>query len=251
MQKQKPNYRPIIFTAALGLAAAAALFYFTRDDAPTTIPMIQTAYYNSNLELADAIETKLQSEIVKHNYFWIGHEPDNVAQLELTNLIKQKIEKQNGVFDIVIVDKELMLGEEKEKFLGMTHEIPLKENFEEVAKLITDNKDKRILVITASIYSTNFIGANPHGKINLITQLKPFALSMGFFPVANNEERRSVFKCDTEDKTGTAPWGCAVINKARTVRRKLDIVRLNEAPAPRVGLMDSTGETDYMVLVGK
>lgn len=251
MEQQKPNYKPILFTVILGLIAAAGVFYFTRTDTPTTIPIIKTTYFKSNQELADSIESELQTETLKHKYFWIGHEPDNEVQLEITNSLKQKIEKQNGAFDIVLVDKELMLGEEKEKFLGMTHEIPLKENFEDVAKLITDNKDKKILVITASIYSTNFIQANPHGKINKITQLKPFAISMGFFPVANNEERRSVFKCDTEDKTGTAPWACAVISKARTVRRKLDLVRLGEAPAPRVGLMDSTGETDYMVLVGK
>lgn len=251
MQKQKPNYKPIMFTVLLGLVAAAALYYFTAGDSPTTIPIMKTGYFQSNVELAEAIENNLHTEIGKQKYFWIGHEPDNEAQYNLTILLKQHIEKQNGPFDVVIIDKELMLGEEKEQALGKTHEIPLKENFEEAAALITANKDKKILVITASIYSSNLIALNPQGKIFEAIKIKPFSLSMGFYPVANKEERRSVFKCDTEDKTGTAPWACAVINKARTVRRTLQLEKLSGDTPPRIGLMDSTGQTDYMILVGK
>lgn len=251
MQKQKPSYRPLLFTFILALLAAAAVIYFGGAKTPTTTPKIKLSYFTDNGEFASAIEQTVHTEIGKAKYFWIGYEPEKENQYELTNLIKLEIEKQNGPFDIVLIDQELTLGEEKEKFLGKTHEIPLKEGFNDAAELIKANKDKKILVITAAIYSTNLIQNNPHGKIKELTQSKPMVFSLGYFPALTEEEDNTLFKCDTEDKTGTSPWGCAVINKARTIRRRIDITKLKTTPAPRIGLMDLAGEADYMVLVGK
>lgn len=251
MQKQKPNYRPLFFTLILALVAASAVIYFTVGDAQKTLPKIKLSYFKDNNEFASSIEKRLHLEIGKAKYFWIGYEPEKENQVELTNLLKQEIEKQNGPFDIVLIDQELMLGEEKEKYLGKTHEIPLKENFNDAAELIKANKDKKILVITAAIYSTNFILTNPHAKIKDLTRQRPLAFSMGHFPAIADDERNILFKCDTEDKTGTSPWGCAILNKARSIRRRIDLDKLKGTSALRIGLMDLSGETDYMVLVGK
>lgn len=251
MQKQKPNYRPILFTLLLSLVAAALVIHFSGVDAQKTVPKIKLSYFKNNTEFATAIEESLHAEITKAKYFWIGYEPENEVHIDLTKLLKHEIEKQNGPFDIIIVDQELMLGEEKEKAFGLTHEIPLKEKYADAAVLIKANQDKKILVITASIYSTNFIKENPHGKIIELTKLNPIAFSMGFFPAVIEEERNTIFKCDTEDKTGTAPWACGVINKARTIRRRIDLTKLQQTPPPRIGLMDVSGDSDYMILLGK
>ncbi|WP_409478393.1 hypothetical protein [Pseudobdellovibrio sp. HCB154] len=251
MQKQKANYKPLLFTLFLAIAAAAAVIFFAGGEAQKTLPKIKLSYFKDNNEFASSIEQSLHAEIGKQKYFWIGYEPEKENQYDLTNLLKQEIEKQNGAFDIVLIDQELMLGEEKEKFLGKTHEIPLKENFNEVSELIKANKDKKILVITAAIYSSNFIQNNPHAKIKDLTQIQPIAFSLGYFPALQEDEVNSLFRCDTEDKTGTSPWGCAVLNKARTIRRRIDLAKLKATPAPRLGLMDISGDHDYMVLVGK
>lgn len=251
MQKQKPNYRPLLFTLLLSILAAAAVIYFTDGKSPATTPLIKLAYFTDNGEIANSIEQSLHKEIGQAKYFWIGYEPEKENQFELTNLIKLEIEKQNGPFEIVLIDQELTLGDEKENFLGKTHEIPLKEGYNDAAELIKANKDKKILVITAAIYSSNFIQNNPHEKIKELTKSKPMVFSLGYFPALTEEEDNTLFKCDTEDKTGTSPWGCAVINKARTIRRRIDIAKLKATPAPRIGLMDLTGDSDYMVLVGK
>ncbi|MCM2352121.1 MAG: hypothetical protein NDI63_00795 [Pseudobdellovibrio sp.] len=251
MQKQKANYKPLLFTLLLALGAAAAVIYFMGGSSQTTVPKIKLSYFKDNVEFASTIKENLQSEIGKAKYFWIGYEPEKENQYDLTNQIKLEIEKQNGAFDIVVIDQELTLGEEKEKFLGKTHEIPLKEGYDDAAELIKANKDKKILFITAAIYSTNLIQNNPHGKIKELTQLKPTVFSLGYFPALTEEEGNTLFRCDTEDKTGTSPWGCAVINKARTIRRRIDLAKLKATPAPRIGLMDISGDNDYMVLVGK
>ena len=251
MQKQKANYKPLLFTLLLALGAAAAVIYFTGGEAQKTVPKIKLSYFKDNNEFASSIEQSLHQEIGKEKHFWIGYEPEKENQYDLTNLLKLEIEKQNGPFDIILIDQELMLGEEKEKFLGKTHEIPLKENFSEAAELIKANKDKKILVITAAIYSSNFIQNNPYAKIKELTQTKPLAFSLGYFPALQEDEVNNLFRCDTEDKTGTSPWGCAVLNKARTIRRRIDLAKLKDAPTLRLGLMDISGENDYMVLVGK
>lgn len=251
MQKQKANYKPLLFTLLLALVAAAAVIYFSGGEAQKTVPKIRLSYFKDNAEFASTIKENLQAEIGKAKYFWIGYEPEKENQFDLTNQIKLEIEKQNGAFDIIVIDKELTLGDEKENFLGKTHEIPLKEGYNEAAELIKANKDKKILFITAAIYSTNLIQNNPHGKIKELTQLQPTVFSLGYFPALTEEEGNTLFKCDTEDKTGTSPWACAVINKARTIRRRIDITKLKAEPPPRLGLMDVSGESDYMVLVRK
>lgn len=251
MQKQKFNYRPILFTLLLSLVAGAIVLYFTQGEAAKTLPKVKLTYFKDNTEFAAEIEKSLHTEIGKDKYFWIGYEPENEVQIDLTKLIKQEIEKQNGAFDIVIVDKELMLVEDIEKSFGMTHEIPLKEKYVDAAELIKANEGKKILVITAAIYSTNLIKQNPHGKIKELIKIEPTAFSLGFFPAVVEHERNTLFKCDTEDKTGTSPWACAVVNKARTIRRRIDLVKLQQTPMPRIGLMDIAGAKDYMILVGR
>ena len=56
-----------------------------------------------------------------------------------------------------------------------------------------------------------------------------------------------LFPCVTEDHAGTALWGCTVVNKARFTRRKID----TKNTKPWIGLMDLTGENDYMLLLKK
>lgn len=250
MQKQKPNYRPILFTIFLVLVAAAMVMYFTQGESAKTLPKVKLSYYVNNSEFASAIEMSLREELLKRKYFWVGYEPENQNQIDLTMLIKQQIELQSGHrFDLVIIDKELMLEKEIEIGFDMTHEIALKENYAEAAELIKSNKDKRILVVTAAIYSTNLIKENPYTKVKELTQLQPMAFSLGFLPAVIEEERQTLFKCDTEDKTGTSPWACAVVNKARTIRRRIDLEKVKQSW--RIGLMDISGEADYMVLLGK
>lgn len=251
MQKQNANYRPLLFTLILALGAAMAVMYFGKDDAQATQPKIRLNYYADNAAFVSEITTFLQADIEKQKYYWVGYEPEKENQIEFTKLLKQELEKKHGAFDIVLIDQELMLGEEKEAYLGKTHEIPLKENFAEASELIKANKDKKIFVITAAIYSTNLITTNPQAKVKELTQLTPIAFSLGNFPVLADDERHNLFRCDTEDKTGTSPWGCTVLNKSRAIRRRIDLEKLRQNPTLKVGLMDSSGKADYMVLVGK
>lgn len=251
MQKQKTNYKPLLFTLLLALVAAVTVMNFSGGSVQTTTPKIQVSYFKDNNEFVAAIESNLQKEMDQRKYYWIGFEPGKNEQFELLNLLKQNIEKKNGPFDVVIIDKELNLEEDQKKTLAPTHELFVKEETDQIAELVKANKDKKVLVITAAIYSSNLVVGNPLLKVKELTQIKPIAFSLGYFAVLPEDEKNILFKCDTEDKTGTSPWACGVLNKARAIRRRIDLQKLQEAPVPRIGLMDLTGENDYMVLVGK
>lgn len=251
MQKQKPNYRPLFFTMLLVLIAAGTVIYFTLGEAQRTLPKIKLSYFKDNVEFAQSIEMRLHLEIGQNKHFWIGYEPEKENQIDLALQLKGEIEKSIGAFNLVLIDRELGLSSEKLGLFGKTELISLKAHFAETAEIIKANKDKKILVITAAIYSTNLIKQNPRGQIFDLTQIRPMTFSMGYFPATLEDEKYNVFRCDTEDKTGTSPWGCAVLGKARAMRRKIDQKKLQQTPPLRLGLMDLTGENDYMILVGK
>lgn len=243
MKKSKVIY----YIAAVFLAGVFALVFLSPDQTEKTEPKVKLSYFKSNLEVAEAIHGIVKADLKKQNHFWFGIEPGAAQELDIYKELKTMIEKENGPFDVVYVDQELKLPVADMALFGEPILKLVKENWSEVAAEIKKNTDKKVLVITASIYSTNYIKQNPIHKIKDVSGIIPMTFSMGYFAATPEEERKIVFPCMTDDKEGVAGWGCLVVNKARTQRRKLDISKVNENSRP--GLMDQTGEKDYMILI--
>lgn len=243
MKKSKVIY----YIAAVFLAGILGLVYFGSDHAEKTEPKVKLSYFKSNLELAESIHSTLQPEMKQQKHFWFGIEPGAPQELDIYKELKALIEKENGPFEIVYVDQELKLPPGDTSLFGSPTPRLIKENWHEVAADIQKNADKNLLIITASIYSTNVIEENPLNKIKTLSGIKPITFSMGYFATTPEEERNNVFPCRTDDKEGVASWGCLVVNKARAQRRKIDMSKLNDSMKP--GLMDLTGEKAYMILV--
>ncbi len=233
------------YIGAVFLAGVSVLVYLGSGRSVQFIPQIPLNYFKNNQEVADSVQNVLQQRLTQEKYFWFGVEPGLDQQLDIFRALKHNIEKQNGLFDMIYIDQELQLTETQKNAFGNPVNRWVKEDWGSLAKEIKQNHDKKILVLTAAIYSTNLLKYNPVYKINEVTGYKPTTFSMGFFPVIKEEEKKSVFPCQTENKEGTAEWGCAIANKARSQRRKLDVSKLSLSP----GLMDLTGEKDYMILI--
>jgi hypothetical protein len=88
---------------------------------------------------------------------------------------------------------------------------------------------------------------NPIHKLKSKNPLNATTFSMAYFTVDLEDEKKLLFNCNTEDHSGIKDWGCFVVNKARTVRRKLNL----QNPKPWIGLMDMSGEHDYVLLLKK
>ncbi|MFN3453411.1 MAG: hypothetical protein ACK41T_00525 [Pseudobdellovibrio sp.] len=250
MKTEKTSYKPLIFVLIASSLALTALIWLNINDAQRTVPKIKLSYFKDLNEFSSSIEKRLNLEIGQKDYVWIGVEPEKKNQLQLTLLLKSEIEKNHQKpFDLIILDKELRVPAEVAAGFGVYQEVELKENIEAFTDLISKNIDKRILVITASIYSTNLVQKNPYSRAKDILQKRPLTFSMAYFPTDTEDEKNSMFICRTEDNSGTREWGCTSLNKARSVRRRIQEDKIKSDL--KLGLMDLTGESDYMILLGK
>jgi hypothetical protein len=243
------NFKTIYYILAIFGIGLIALVYYGMDPNHKTVPKIKLSYFKDDTEVVTSIESVLDLYIAQEKYFWFGIEPGHQKQIDVLLKLKAGIETKNGPFDLVIYDQELDRVHATSQFFKPHQLAYVKQNWFEISKLIKENINKRILIITASVYSTNLIQHNPLDKIVKDSGLRPLTLSMGYLAATTDEEKNNVFPCKTDDNEGVAAWGCLVINKSRAVRRKIDIKKMSEPGTSILGLMDLTGEKDYMILI--
>ncbi len=239
------NFKAVCYIIAIFAVGLSALIYFSLGQSEKTVPKIRLSYFKNTSEVSQSIGKILQQQLITQKYFWIGVEPGHDHHLQLITSILETW----PAFDLIILDQELSLSKESIEKLKVTHLYYVRENWFELAKLIQQNADKKILVITAAIYSTNLLKENPVHKVLKQTSLKPVTFSMGYFAVNTDDEKKNIFRCVTDDKEGVAAWGCLVLNKARSQRRKIDSSKIAEPSNLMAGMMDLTGEKDYMLLL--
>lgn len=241
--------KPIYWVVAASVVALGIFISVSLDGAQKTVPKIKLSYFADEQEIAQSILKRLHLEIGKNSYFWIGVEPEKNEQIQVVAAIKAEIEKKNGPFTEVIVDSELRLSADNLKLLGATQNVLMKENFDTVGQVLAklEKENKKYIFITASLYTNSFIKENSVHLMKAKYALVPLTVSVGFFAASAAEEKNLLFGCDTEDKSGASNWGCALVNKARIVRRKFE----KKNPKPWSGLMDLSGENEYMLLLRK
>ncbi len=241
--------KAIYLVVAASVVALGIFISVSLDGAQKTVPKIKLSYFTTPTEIAEAMTKRLNLEVQKNKSFWLGLEPEKNEHIPVAAAIKAEIEKLNGAFDEVIVDSELRLTPEDLNLLKTSQNVLIKENLTAVGDVLTNLKlqNKKYLVVTASLYTNSFIKENPIHILNKKYGIDPMTVSFGYFAANADEEKNILFPCDTEDKSGASNWGCAVVNKARVVRRKFE----KENKKPWSGLMDLTGENDYMLLIRK
>lgn len=229
------------------IAGAAVTLYFVLGDTQKTLPKITLSYFESPEEIASSVGKSLPSEIEKNKNYFIGFEPDKANELPVIKAIQSGIEKVNGPFSTVIIDKELDLKPEQLKDWPNSEVILVKENLDQLGDRLStlEKENKNYLVITAAIYTNSFIKKNQIHQLKEKYKIQPMTFSIAYFPTNAEAEKNMLFPCSTENYAGTTEWGCAVVNKARYTRRKIN----PRNTKPWIGLMDLTGEKDYMLLL--
>lgn len=245
------NFKKYLPIYVIAVAAIIFLIVASLGQAQRTVPKIKLSYFKDFNEFSKAITQRLNLEIKQQNHFIIGIEPEKENHLEFIKNFKIELEKTIGQFDEVYVDIELKLSDEVKQYLNAKNMLAVKADWESVGKLLVEQKEKKVLIVTASIYSTNLIQQNSYNKIKTQFQINPITFSMAYFPVTSEDERNSLFPCLADDNSGAKDWGCATTNKARTVRRRINMDKLNSTPRLTTGLMDLTGENNYMILIGQ
>lgn len=242
------RFKAIYYISAIFLMGVVALIYFGLGQSEHTVPKIKLSYFKNNDAIVNSIGIVLQQQLLNQKYVWLGVEPGHENQIDFSLRLKSYLESKNGPFDFIILDQELDWPEMVQKNFNINKKIYIKENWFEASQVVKNNPDKKILIITAAIYSTNLIKQNPVDKVKSETLKAPMTFSLGYFASNTTEERNNIFSCVTDDKEGVAAWGCLVVNKARSQRRKIDLKKISGNEPLIAGLMDLTGENDYMIL---
>ena len=235
-----------VFSVLIG--SAGLFIYLLRSDTPKTLPKIKLSYFADEAEIARSVATSLNQDSVQTSSYWIGVEPMKHEQIEVALQLKTELESKFA-FQKVIIDQELGWSDEVAKKFGITDWILVKENSEQLGQLISKYQSEgvRYILFTASIYSNSLLMQNPIHKIKDKFQIQPTTFSFSYLPFDPEDEKNLLFPCDTEDRAGVKDWGCMVLNKSRNVRRKIDI----KHPKAWVGLMDLSGERDYVLWLNK
>ncbi len=236
--------KPIIYAAVVFILALGVLIYSQLGSAQKTVPKIKLSYFENTDQFAEAITGRLRQEISIEKSFWFGVEPEKPVHTQLAISLKNKIEKQNGKFDFIFVDKELSLKPEQLSEISTAEQILVRDEWPKLADRIKSLSDKKYFLITAAIYSTSFLQGNPIHKIKDKNKKNIMTFSSGHFSSDVRDEDNGIFRCSTEDKEGLSGWGCAVVNKSRTLRKKF-----NPEKKLIAGAMDLSGEKDYMILL--
>lgn len=226
----------------------AFFVYLLLGDTQKTVPKITLSYFVDEQEIADSVTKRLSQEILQQSFFWIGVEPEKNEQLTVVQKILEKLASEKK-FQTIIADQELNLSKEWIEKLHVTEVVMIKENSKIVGELLADleKKNQPYLLITAAIYSNSLLMKNQIHQMKELYHIMPMTFSFAYFATSAEDEKNMLFPCVTEDHAGTALWGCTVVNKARFTRRKID----TKNTKPWIGLMDLTGEKDYMLLLKK
>ncbi len=247
--KTKSNSNAALFWVIGVIAVSMGLFvYLFISDAPKTVPKIKLSYFVDEQEIAESITKRLSQEMSFAKNYWVGVEPEKREQLGVALKLKNEIEKK-AAFDKIFIDAELSLPAEAAQMFGTTETVAIKDNLFNFGEVLAglEKQNKSYFVLTAAIYTTSMLKNNPVHKIKEKNNLKPMTFSFGYFSTTPEDENNNLFRCDTEDHSGIRDWACFVVSKSRGVRRKIE----SNNTKPWLGLMDLSGETDYVVILKK
>lgn len=244
----KKSYAALIWVLAVVATAIGVFIYLILGDTPRTLPKIKLSYFASEKEVADSVGKRLYQEINQNKFYWFGTEPGKPEYIDVAIALKNDLEKKYK-FTRVIADGELNLSKELLTQLGVTDVVDFKENLNQVGERFSEleKSNTPYLFVTAAVYSNSILLKNPLHVLKEKFALKPMTFSFAYFPTTLEDEKNMLFQCRTEDASGVSDWGCVVLNKARVNRRKIE----KDNAKPWLGVMDLSGERDYILVLKK
>lgn len=247
----KKNLIPLYFVIASAVIGLAVMAVYMGRDMSKTEPVIKLSYFKSVPELAESILYSVENELKSESQFWIGIEPNKSNHVALAEELTLRL-KNLGNVEQVYVDEQLGLTELQLAGIAMAFPdfkiLAIKESWFDLSEMQKKNELEKSVVITAAIYATSVLPQNPIDKIKKENpNFKPTTFSTGHFAINIEDEKNLTFPCGTEDRAGTNEWACGILNKARAQRRKIQ--PLSEVENKTfLGVMDRTGEKDYMIV---
>ena len=229
----------LVIALGLGLAVSYSL-------EPHSVPKIKFSQVDHAGRFGEAILQRMREEVRENPLVFLGVTPGQVEDLELWKGFLDANQEAGSKYDFIVVEPQL-------PFIDMIPaqlKIDIKEDrarfVEGVKKALSEKL--RVAVIVPNIYSTQLLPENPVDLLKKENGLKFLSFSVTKYPLTNQQENEFEPRCNVnkeEDRQGTGSLGCIIRMKARlTYRKKLESGKFS-------GLMDQTGERDYLILFNR
>jgi len=210
------------------------------------IAKISLSEFERPQSLSEAVKMRLRQEIKDHAIIFLGVDPDEPTHLEVwKNFINEMIEP-GWKFDEILVEKGLSYKEPwnlGEHLIDVReNELSLKASWNEVS-----NKEKRVVVVVPSVFSSQLIKDNPVQRLKVNPNEGRF-LSLSLVPLGENTNEPEVSRipCAAEgsDYTGQSPLGCMIRKKAMFWKKPFKNKKY-------LGIVEQVGLHDYLVYFRK
>lgn len=228
----------MVIALGLGLAVNYSL-------GPQSVPKIKFVQFPTAEKFGEEVLEKTKDEIRESNLVFLGVTPGQVEDLELWKGFLAANQEPGSRYDVVIIEPNLPYADVISARMSISLRDDRARLIEGVQKAL--DQKMRVAVIVPSVFSTQLLPGNPIDELKKENKLKFLSFSVVKYPLTPQQESEFEPRCavDKEDRIGTGALGCLIRSKARLLYRK------KFESAYFSGLMDQTGESDYLILFNR
>ena len=232
----RPMKKVIYFTVfgSLLLSGLVGAIYFGIQ--PRSVPKIDYSEFVDPSRIGQAMSRGLRVEIQESPILLLGVWPGRIEEVQAFKALIDGLAADGVHYDVVAVDPGLPYKE----LFGATQEISLRDDlprFEEGARQAIA-QGKKIVLLTATPFASRLVKENQANQL-LADGIQAVSFAAAPFPRSREQEKDFEIECLTAgDDSGVGSFGCAVLNKARTIYRKKKNLTKYSATLDLVGSMD-------------
>jgi hypothetical protein len=236
----------VYWVSAIAVIALGIYFASVFSIQPQSIPKIKFSQVELPETLGKGIFERMRLEVHEAPIILLGVTPNHIEDLELWRGFLQANTEKGLKYDMIAVEPMLPFVE----LFSSSMRIDMKDDMVRFVEGIKKAREQglRVAVIVPTIYSTQMLKGNPADRLKNEFKLDITSFSVTKFPVTREQEEAFEPKCEVEagkDLEGTGPLGCMIREIARkTYRKKLEQNKFT-------GLMEQTGEKDYLILFNR
>jgi hypothetical protein len=227
------------------VAAGFSLLRFTYEPAP--VPVMAPSYFDTPTQIGEVLLKRFYSPVStdKIVFFGVPPKPDWHRQVVQGFLLAAAREKVP--FDVVLAEEQMPELDLKD-LPGMDVQKVIMN--EQTSAFVTQlqglrSSGKRVLVYTASVFSTHLVAGNAIAKYENVSGLHVLALTSGPLALRSDQEQLVDPPCvgSEVDREGFAPLGCAFLKGGRGFYRK------HLLQDRYVAIMNSTMPDDFLLMI--
>jgi hypothetical protein len=236
-----------LYWTLVGLVAALGLYLIANSSLePQSVPKIRFSEVETPERFGEAVFQRMREEVREAPLVFLGVTPRHSEDISLWKGFLEAAAKEPGYkYDMVVVEPALPFIDQ----LPYQMKIDIKEETDRFVEGVKNAlaKHLRIAVVVPTVYSTQVLKYNPAWILRKDKGLSFTSFSISKFPVTHEQEKVFEPRCsvDSEDPQGTGALGCMIRAKSRSLYRK------KREPGKYSGLMDQSGEHDYLILFNR